>query len=284
MGRRSCVPEARADALRNAVARCLRDWISRQVEAAPAGHIPLLLVSGAQGSGKSTALEGASAALSLPVAVASIDDFYLTRPDREALARRVSPLLATRGPPGTHDLPLLQATLTRLRGADGASETPVPRFDKLADDRDAPSAWRRFHGRPAAIVIEGWLMGALPDAGAPGAPAMNSVEAEDPGGAWRQYQEDTLAGGYAALWEEADAFFHILAPGFDTVLGWRLEQEAALWLSRGQAMPDGRRAWAARFIQHYERITRRMLAGTRRPGTDVHIDAQRQLVQPPLSG
>ncbi len=284
MGRRGCVPEAGAEALRNAVARCLADWISRQIDAAPAGHSPLLLVSGAQGSGKSTALEIAAAALSVPVAIASIDDFYLTRPEREALARKVSPLLATRGPPGTHDLPLLQATLSRLRGADGASETHVPVFDKLADDRAAPGAWRRFHGRPAAIVIEGWLMGALPDAGAPGTPAINSVEAEDPAGVWRQYQEDALAGGYAALWEDADAFFHILAPGFDTVLGWRLEQESALWQARGEAMPDGRRAWAARFIQHYERITRRMLAGARRPGTEFRIDAQRQPAQKQISG
>ena len=270
--------------MRNAVTRCLEDWISRQIEAAPAGHIPLLLVSGAQGSGKSTALAQAAAALIAPIAITSIDDFYLTRPRREALARKVSPLLATRGPPGTHDLPLLQATLSQLLGADGASETLVPLFDKLADDRAAPDAWRRFHGRPAAIVIEGWLMGALPETAAPSAPPMNAVEAEDPDGAWRQYQEDALAGGYAALWDEADAFFHILAPGFETVLGWRLEQEAGLWQARGEPMPDTRRAWAARFIQHYERITRRMLAGARRPGTDIHIDAQRQLVLPPASG
>ena len=283
MGRRSCVPEAGTEALNDAVARCLQDWISRQIEAAPAGHIPLLLVSGAQGSGKSTALAHAAAGLAAPVATASIDDFYLTRDEREALARTVSHLLVTRGPPGTHDLSLLDATLNRLRAADAASQTLVPVFDKLADDRAAPGAWRRFRGRPAAIVIEGWLMGALPEAGAPAAPAINAVEAEDTGGAWRQFQEEALMGGYRALWDRADGFFHILAPGFDTVLGWRLEQEAALWQARGETMPEDRRAWAARFIQHYERITRHMLAGGRRPGTDVHIDAQRQLAQTPTS-
>lgn len=284
MGRRSRIPEAGAEALTNAVARCLENWISREIEAAPAGHIPLLMVSGAQGSGKSTALEQAATALKAPVAIASIDDFYLTRAGRQALADTVSPLLATRGPPGTHDLPLLSATLASLRAADDAAETPVPVFEKLADDRAEPAAWRMFKGRPAAIVIEGWLMGALPDARAPDAPALNSVEAEDPAGNWRRYQEDALAGGYAALWDEADSFFHILAPGFDAVLGWRLEQEAALWRARGEPMPQDRRAWAARFIQHYERITRRMLAGARRPGTDIRINAQRELIQSPASG
>ena len=257
-------------------------WIRRAIEAAPSGHIPLLFLSGAQGSGKSTALRQAVSMLPEPVAGASLDDFYLTKAERAELARRISPLLATRGPPGTHDLALLRETVASLRAATDASETAIPAFDKLADDRAARETWPRFPGRPAAIVIEGWMMGALPDAGAADAPPLNAVEAEDSSGAWRRFQEEALAGDYAALWDSADGFCHILAPGFDTVLGWRLQQEAALWQARGEAMPPERRAWTERFIQHYERVTRRMLSGARRPGTDVLIDAHRR-VQPPHS-
>jgi len=256
-------------------------WIRRAIEIAPSGHIPLLFLSGAQGSGKSTALRQAVSMLPEPVAAASLDDFYLTKAKRAELARRISPLLATRGPPGTHDLALLRETIASLRAATDTSETVIPAFDKLADERAARETWPRFSGRPAAIVIEGWMMGALPDAGAADAPPLNAVEAEDSSGVWRRYQEDALARDYAALWDGANGFCHILAPGFDTVLGWRLEQEEALWRARGEVMPADRRAWAERFIQHYERITRRMLSGGRRPGTDVLIDAQRRVCLPP---
>lgn len=268
----------RPGSMGNEIAPRLAMWITCAMETAPAGHIPLLFLSGAQGSGKSTAVRQAAVSLSAPVATASMDDFYLTLATRADLARAVSPLLATRGPPGTHDLGLLRATVASLRAADARSSTPIPVFDKLADDRASPGAWRSFQGRPAAIVIEGWLMGALADRAAPAAPPLNDVEAQDQTGAWRRYQEDALAGVYAALWEEADDFFHILAPGFDTVLAWRLEQEASLWQARGVPMPEDRRAWVAHFIQHYERITRRMLEGGRRPGTSLHVDARRRVI------
>lgn len=214
-------------------------------------------------------------ALTAPIAAASLDDFYLPLAARADLARTISPLLTTRGPPGTHDLGLLRATVASLRAADARASTPIPVFDKLADDRATPSAWRSFQGRPAAIVIEGWLMGALADMTAPDTPPLNAVEAEDQTGRWRRYQEEALAGSYATLWDRADGFFHILAPGFDAVLGWRLEQETALWQARGEPMPEDRRAWVIRFIQHYERITRRMLEGHRHPGVSLRIDAHR---------
>ncbi|MGE6698762.1 hypothetical protein ACQKH5_13790 [Hyphomonas sp. NPDC076900] len=258
-------------------------WIRRAMEAAPPGHIPLLFLSGAQGSGKSTALHQAVSMLPEPVAAASLDDFYLKKAERAELARRISPLFETRGPPGTHDLSLLRETVAHLRAATDTSGTLIPAFDKLADDRSAREKCLSFSGRPAAIVIEGWMMGALPDAGAADAPPLNAVEAEDASGVWRRYQEDALAGDYGGLWNSADGFCHILAPGFDTVLGWRLEQEEALWQARGEAMPQERRAWAARFIQHYERITRRMLSGGRRPGADILIDAQRRVCLPHAS-
>ena len=59
------------------IAGSVQTWIERAIAAAPAGHVPLLLLSGPQGAGKSTALAAAIEAISHPVAGASIDDFYL---------------------------------------------------------------------------------------------------------------------------------------------------------------------------------------------------------------
>ena len=270
---------AEGDGAVKTIASAVRAWIENAIAAAPEGHVPLLLLSGPQGSGKSTALAAAIGAMPLPVAGTSIDDFYLTHAERMELARRISPLFMTRGPPGTHDLVLLQKTVSALRAAGDGSETPLPVFDKLKDNRAPVSDWRSFTGRPAAIVIEGWLMGALPDAGAARDAPLNPVEAEDRTGDWRRHQESALAGPYANLWDVADSFCHILPPDFDCVHGWRLQQEAGLWAARGEPMPDERRDWVRRFIQHYERLTRRMLAGRRRPGAEIHIDEDRTVIR-----
>lgn len=263
----------------NQIAEHVTGWIEGAIRAAPAGHVPVLFLSGPQGSGKSTALAEAIAALPAPVAGASIDDFYLTHAERMSLARKISPLFLTRGPPGTHDLLLLERTIAAMRGADAGAVTPIPVFDKLADNRAPVVDWASFDGRPAAIVIEGWLMGALPDAASPEGAPLNPVEAEDRTGDWRQHQEAELAGRYAALWDTADSFCHIVAPDFGCVLGWRLQQEAALWEAKGEPMLPERRDWVTRFIQHYERLTRRMIAGGRRTGAEIHVNAARSVVR-----
>src|SRR3990167_4416629 len=185
-------------------ARHISTWISCAIESAPAGHVPVLFLSGPQGSGKSTALAEALSALPVPVAGASIDDFYLPRAARAALAREVSPLFAVRGPPGTHDLGLLREIAGGLRAAAGGTVTRLPVFDKLADERMPETAWRAWEGRPAAIVIEGWLMGALSEPASLAEEPVNDVERLPRAAAWRRYQEEALAGGYAELWDFAD--------------------------------------------------------------------------------
>lgn len=261
----------------NPVAAELSTWISRAIDAAPAGRAPVLFLSGPQGAGKSTALAAAISALPVPVAGASIDDFYLTRADRAALAREVSSLFAVRGPPGTHDLVLLRGVIDSLQAASGGSVTRLPVFDKLTDERMPENAWRLWEGRPAAIVIEGWLMGVLPDAASSAEAPINAVERHPEAPGWLRHQEEVLAGAYAALWDLADGYFHIQAPGFECVRDWRLQQEAGLWTAKGSPMPAERRDWVDRFIQHYERLTRRMIAGGRRPGLEVRIDAARRV-------
>src|SRR3546814_3547438 len=63
------------------------------------------------------------------VAVLSVDDAYLEHDQRARLAREVHPLLATRGPPGTHDVALACRTLDALRA--GRSEEHTSELQSL---------------------------------------------------------------------------------------------------------------------------------------------------------
>lgn len=74
-------------------------------------------VSGSQGSGKSTLADLVACyaeSEGINVAAFSLDDFYLTRAQREQLAEEVHPLLLTRGVPGTHDTSMLARALDDL--------------------------------------------------------------------------------------------------------------------------------------------------------------------------
>ncbi|MCG7815216.1 kinase, partial [Alteromonas sp. MCA-1] len=66
-------------------------------------------INGSQGSGKSTLTSFIESFLTSvhnkKVVSLSIDDFYYDQSQRNALAIKVHPLLATRGVPGTHDIP-----------------------------------------------------------------------------------------------------------------------------------------------------------------------------------
>ncbi|MFC5345731.1 kinase [Brevundimonas staleyi] len=220
-------------------------------------HVPLIAIAGAQGSGKSTL--AAEAARTLSCATLSLDDVYLTQAERADLAARVHSLFAVRGPPGTHDLALLDRTLSRLREVGPGDHTPLPGFDKLADDRRPESDWPVFVGRPRAVLLEGWQLGATPQDPAALTAPINALERDhDPDGAWRRTINDALAGDYARLFTTFDALIFLKAPDFDRVLDWRTEQEAGL---TGAPVTASRRDELSRFVQHFERISRHMLAG-----------------------
>lgn len=182
---------------------------------------------GAQGSGKSTvaaALDRALTAQGLAVATLSLDDLYLGRAARRALAATVHPLLATRGVPGTHDVGLGVELLTRLR-----ERLPVrlPRFDKGRDEPVPAAEWVDA-GACDVVLFEGWCVGARPQAEAELVAPVNALERdEDPDGRWRRYVNARLGGDYQALFA-IDRLVLLAAPGFAVVAGWRAEQEHRL--------------------------------------------------------
>ena len=248
-------PEA-PDDYRQLAALLVDDWRSRGIRLAG--------VAGGQGAGKSTLgrlLTSAGAFHGQRVAVLSIDDFYLTKAERERLATEIHPLFRTRGPPGTHAIRLLLETLEALMlGGDVA----VPRFDKGIDDRAGETA---VTGPVDVVVLEGWCVGAPPRPASESLAPINALEREsDVGGAWRNAIDDALRGPYAELNEALDAVVFLKVPDLDAVRRWRLQQE--------RERPEAQRMTAtevAHFVAHYERITRRMLAEL--PGTaDVTVE------------
>lgn len=222
---------------------------------------PLLIaLNGCQGSGKTTLCdylcEYLQAEHSLRVVALSLDDFYLTRAERQALASRVHPLFATRGVPGTHDLALLRATIDALRGSGG--DVAIPRFDKAIDDRFATEHWSHVTAPVDVVLLEGWCLGARGEDEASLLRPINALERdEDSAGKWRAYSNRALDAAYVPLYADVDFWIMLAAPGFEQVLRWRSEQEGKLRSARGNSgeglMDD---AQLQRFVAHFERHTR----------------------------
>jgi D-glycerate 3-kinase len=257
----------------------LLDLLCQRITAAAVQHSGLLVVGicGAQGSGKSTlvgGLETALGALGMHTATLSLDDLYLTRTERKDLARKVHPLFETRGVPGTHDVALGIRTIAALERGEAAA---LPRFDKGSDDRTPQADWPQAPARCQVLLLEGWCVGAVPQLADALARPVNELEqCEDADGTWRNYANKALSGPYRALFDRIDLLILLAAPGWDVVAEWREEQE--LPLRRAGAPQAMDPAALARFIQHYERLTRWILQEmSGRAGVVVQLSSQRGL-------
>ena len=227
---------------------------------------PLVGLNGAQGSGKSTLARLIVKALrdehGLACAVLSLDDFYLSRADRQVLAATVHPLCATRGVAGTHDVALLARTLAALQTARAGETTAMPGFDKLADDRLPQAQWSSYDGRPDVLLLEGWCVGLRRADLPPWSGPINALEAEhDADGRWRAWAHAALA-NYEPVWDRIDLLASIEVPGWETVITSRLRQEHEL-AAIGAGTPMDRAA-ITRFVEHYERHTRALWPAMRK--------------------
>lgn len=235
-------------------------WLASQHLPAPDRTL-LLGICGAQGSGKTTlsaAIVKQLSANGIRAATLSLDDLYLTQAARQKLARETHPLFATRGVPGTHDL-ALGAKLFDDFAAGRALR--LPRFDKSTDDRAPESEWGTIAPGLQILVFEGWCVGARAEDEAPLATPVNSLEAEeDTDGVWRRHVNQALAGPYRQLFDRIDHLVMLAAPDFAVVQQWRAQQEEDLrQRERASGSAIMNEAALARFIQHYERLTRHIL-------------------------
>jgi D-glycerate 3-kinase len=239
--------------------------IEAAIRAAHRPGEPLVVgLCGAQGSGKSTLAAAVAVRLhgaGLHTVILSLDDLYLPAADRQRLARAVHPLFAVRGPPGTHDVDLGMRVLDAVTAK---RDFLLPRYDKAMDDRAPQDRWCEAKAPVDVILFEGWCVGAKPQPPEELAAPINALERdEDPEGRWRGCINGVLGGEYQALFDRIDLLILLAAPSFEIVTRWRTEQEKALRLatqregrSLEKVMSDDE---VARFVQHYERLTRHIL-------------------------
>jgi D-glycerate 3-kinase len=260
----------------------LATWIAARTRP---GKTLIIGINGTQASGKSTLaallVKLLARDYTLRAVTISIDDFYRTRAEREALARDVHPLLITRGVPGTHDVELASRTFDRIGALRANDELSLPRFIKVLDDRAPEKDWPTCIGPIDVLLFDGWCVGTPPQAAEDLVAPVNALEAqEDPDGRWRAFVNTQLKSDYAALFARLDALVFLQAPGFDVVHGWRLEQEAG----NVREVADPKHALTAdslrRFIAHYERLTRHALRVLPdRADFVLELDAQRRIVR-----
>lgn len=222
----------------------------------------ILGVQGTQGSGKSTLADFLRLIFAheyqLQCAVLSIDDFYLTRQERQLLAERVHPLLVTRGVPGTHDVALARKTIDTLKTLAKGEAQALVRFNKATDDRAPIPSWPVAQGPINIIILEGWCVGLTAQPTSALANPVNTLEAiEDSDTSWRGYVNQQLAQTYSPLFDQLNKLIVLNAPSFECVYEWRLLQEKKLKEKTPAEQqskilsPDQ----VKRFISHYQRLT-----------------------------
>jgi len=232
-------------------------------------------IVGLQGTGKSTLsaqMAQRAACDGQRVVALSIDDFYLGHDARQELGRRIHPLCATRGVPGTHDVALACEVLDGLRAGRAVA---LPRFDKIADDRLPHAQWPVVD-HADLVILEGWFLKVPAQSPHELVAPINALERdEDPDGTWRRWSNASLARDYPPLWSRLDRMLFLQGPGFDIVPQWRWQQEQTL-----QAQHPDRRAMSQaqveRFVQFFERVSRQAMRTL--PGIadrTIRLDAQR---------
>ena len=111
------------------------------------------------------------------------------------------------------------------------------------------------------ILFEGWCVGVPPQTAEELREPVNALEAQDDAdGRWRHAVNDALAGDYAEWFAMIDAQVFLQVPDFECVHRWRRQQEQdTAQRAAGAAAGLLSDAQLARFIQHYERLSRHAL-------------------------
>jgi D-glycerate 3-kinase len=127
----------------------------------------------------------------------------------------------------------------------------------------AEADWQILSANADVLLFEGWCVGARPQTGAELLEPTNALEREeDADGFWRRAFNAHLAGPTGDLFAQIDRLIYLCPPGFEIVHTWRSQQERA-YIATDR--PEGAPAAMSddqllRFIAHYERMTRHMIA------------------------
>jgi D-glycerate 3-kinase len=242
-------------------------------------------INGCQGSGKSTLTDYIGDYLTsqyqLNVVVMSLDDFYYSSEERQALASSVHPLLATRGVPGTHDMTELTQVLKQLKT--GETGFTVRKFNKATDEPCPKNDWQVIEQAADIVIVEGWCWGVTPQTEEQLKAPINELEVKhDTSGEWRNYVNQQLKEEYVSLYKEMDFWLALQAPSFDCVYKWRLEQEEKL-KARNVGLKNSKIMSSAEilnFTQYFQRLSVQA-CNTFKESADIicYLDSQRKITE-----
>ncbi|PNH03549.1 D-glycerate 3-kinase, chloroplastic [Tetrabaena socialis] len=230
-------------------------WVAQQLDShrLQGNKTALVLgISAPQGCGKTTIVEQLELLFNWvgrPAASVSIDDFYLTHADQNALAAAHpdNRLLQMRGNAGTHDLALGTATISKLRQlTEPGQSATVPRYNKSAfggrGDRADSATWPVVSGPLEVVFFEGWMSGftpVAPEAAAAVEPALVTV--------------NEILTSYRQAWDDlVDSWLVVRIGDPQWVFKWRLQAEERMKAGGKPGMSDEQIAdFVSRFIPAY---------------------------------
>jgi D-glycerate 3-kinase len=194
---------------------------------------------GGQGTGKTTltqVLKQLLQVMGYRTAGLSIDDLYKTYAERQQLLT-ADPRLIWRGPPGTHDIELAIATLSRIRQAQPGQAVPLPRFDKSLHggqgDRVDPEPVQDID----ILLFEGWFLGVRPIAPETfDQPLPLPIETPSD----RQFAQDMnqQLQAYLPLWAELDRLVVLYPQDYRISQQWRRQAEHQMMAQGKTGMSD----------------------------------------------
>ena len=224
----------------------------------------LVGLAGGQGTGKTTISSIIKIILEkyfkLKVFKISIDDFYKTRKERLNLSKKVHPMLATRGVPGTHDVQIMLNFFKKVKSKN-FKKIELPNFNKAVDDRFPKKNWYKIKEKPDVIIFEGWCVGAKPELNKTLKKSINSLEkTNDQKFKWRKYVNQQLKTNYKNLYSQLNCMIYLKAKNFSLLQKWRLKQEHKLLLKTKKSSSHKimNKADVINFMQTYQRITENM--------------------------
>ena len=193
----------------------------------------LIGLSALPGCGKSSLgiwLETAARNLGLSLQVVSIDDFYFPA-DQLERSMQGNPWGVPRALPGSHDVKLLQQTLTHWRQG---QDVQCPQFDKaLRNGRGDRSGWRACNAD--LLVLEGWFVGCKGGYD----PNLQERELVPPLTAnelaYRKQTEQILQ-RYQPIWTQLDQLWQLRATDPQSPRLWKRQQENDMHTSRGSSL------------------------------------------------
>ncbi len=215
------------------------------------------IISGSQGIGKSTLLKILEKNIQLffnkKVITLSLDNYYLSKLKRKELAKKIHPLLITRGVPGTHNIKELIKAIKNFDNSYYPYFLPI--FDKLKDDVSKKNTKINF--KADILILEGWCCGSTPIKKKYLHRNINKLEKNfDEKKVWRNYYNEMLKDDYYRLFSLFDKIIYLKTPSFKYVLNWRIKQEKMMKKNNNKIMTKNE---IQKFILHYEKLTKWMM-------------------------